>query len=103
MEEGVGPGEAQDLSCLPLSAGDGLEPCPVDLGEVCAVVDYEGHDACGEPVVGKPEKIEGGEVEEDELQDQRGAAHDLYIEISDPPDRSDTGHLPLCHDKAQRQ
>lgn len=98
--------QAERLCGLPLPDLDGEDAAPVDLREIRRVVQREREDRREEARVVRErhaEEVVGREVDEEDLEHQRRAAHDADIEAEGRGDGPRGGHAPPRDDEPQRQ
>ena len=105
-EERAPAPQAERLRGLPLPDLDGEDAAPVDLREIRRVVQREREDRREEARVVRErhaEEVVGREVDEEDLEHQRRAAHDADVEAEGRGDGPRGGHAPPRDDEPQRQ
>ena len=93
--------EAQYGGCFQLSLGDALDTATIDFRKVCRVVDDVRDDDGGEAVGRRSENVVGGEIYEDQLEDQWSPPHDHDVAVDQGADDAMPAHAPLRDQQAE--
>ena len=103
MKKRLSARHAQHLTGLALPDGDGLNPTAEDFGEIGGVVDGKGEDGGVHAVEVHARQCRNGEIDGEDLQHQRRAAHHQNIQRRRHADDLAPAHAQQRHGQTERQ
>lgn len=94
------PTHTETAACLHLAFVDGLDAAAEDFRHIGAAVDGAGRNGGEEGVYMAARQSRQGEVDDEDLYQQRGAADKVDVHVAEPPQRFDAGQADQGDDDA---